>query len=364
MTPEPEELTPLGWDEGFAESWTTALEDLDPRWRDLARPARVVRVDRGVCTVLDGAGEQRARVSLPPALRQSAEGQPAVGDWAAVVPPETGDELAGLVGLLPRRSAFTRRAAGRETVEQVVASNIDVVFIVVPLTGRQRLRTIERYLAVAWQSGAQPVIVLTKADLCPDVAEAVQEVESVAFGVPVVPLSVRHEEGVEALYDHLQPGRTVSLVGASGVGKSTLVNHLYGQDRQATREIRSDGKGRHTTTHRELVPMPDGALLIDTPGMRALGAWDIEEGLQQAFGDVEQLAGECRFGDCRHQGEPGCAVNAAVDAGDLSGDRVANWEKLQREQQRLELQQDSRARADEHKRVRARQRALNRRPHR
>jgi ribosome biogenesis GTPase len=277
---------------------------------------------------------------------------PAVGDWVAFSRhPQA--ERATVEAVLPRRTAFVRKAAGFESVEQVVAANVDVVFVVASLVDDLNPRRVERYLALAWESGAEPVVVLTKADLCESVEAAVALLGGVTFGVPAHVVSAVTGEGMDALGVHVAGGRTATLVGPSGVGKSTLVNRLCGSDRLATGRLRSDGTGRHTTTHRELVVLAAGGCLIDTPGMRELTLWEAEEGLEQAFEDVEELAGGCRFTDCSHRTEPGCAVQAAIAAGTLDAGRLESFRHLQRELRYLEIRHDARARSDERKRWRA-----------
>jgi len=232
---------------------------------------------------------------------------------------------------------------------QVVAANVDVAFVVCGLDMNYNVRRIERYLTLAWESGAQPVVLLTKADLCDDTDARVFEVESVAFGVPVHAVSAPRGDGVETVRSYVPDGRTAALLGSSGVGKSTLVNALVGEALLATREIREDGRGRHTTTHRQLVPLPDGGLVLDTPGMRELQLWDADEGLHSAFSDVDALAAKCRFADCAHSREPGCAVRSALVAGTLDLERFESWRKLQRELERLARKQDARARSESRK---------------
>jgi ribosome biogenesis GTPase len=317
---------------------------------DGCRAARVVRVDRGLLTLLTATGEQRVHVGG--ALHDGVA--PAVGDWVAV----RGD-LA--VRVLPRRTAFVRTAAGRGSAPQVVAANVDLVFVVDALVGDARLRRIERYLAVAWASGATPVVVLTKADLCPDVPAALALVAEDAVGVDVLAVSAVTGDGLGRLRSLVLPGCTAAMVGPSGVGKSSLANALTGRPVAATAEIRDDGRGRHTTTARELHVLPGGGLLIDTPGMREL-ALPGGNGLDVAYADVTDWAAECRFRDCVHRTEPGCAVAAAIDRGELDPARLTAWRKLQGEAHRQELRADARARAAEHARVRAFSRQLRARP--
>ena len=339
------ELSSLGWTDVRA-------ADLPPG----CRAARVSRVDRGLLTVLGEDGEER----VPPAsaLRNgSGPGDPAVGDWVAV--------RGGLaVAILPRTSAFVRSAAGRTSAAQVVAANLDTVLVVDSLVGDARLRRVERYLAVAWSSGATPVVVLTKADLCDDVPAGVEQVAEDALGVAVMAVSSVTLKGVDPVRELLGSGRTAAMVGPSGVGKSSLANALAGRPIAETRDIRDDGRGRHTTTARELHLLPGGGLLIDTPGMRELGLYDDAEGVATAYADVTSLADGCRFRDCGHHGEPGCAVAAAIDDGSLDPARFTAWRKLQAEAHRQLLRVDARARAQEHARVRSLHRRLRDQPNR
>jgi ribosome biogenesis GTPase len=254
---------------------------------------------------------------------------PATGDWVAVeaaAPP-----VLRIRAVLPRSTAFVRKAAFRDE-PQVVAANVDVALLVASLNADFNLRRIERYLATAYESGAWPAIVLTKCDLSDNVASCVAEAEAIAFGVPVLAVSAVTGEGLPALGELLKPGRTAVLLGSSGAGKSTLVNALAGRELMATAAIREDdAHGRHTTTHRELIRLPSGALILDTPGMRELGLWDADAGVALVFEDVEALFDDCRFSDCSHHGEPGCAVRAALDDGRLDPGRWRSYEKLQAE---------------------------------
>ncbi|MGY1835608.1 ribosome small subunit-dependent GTPase A [Blastococcus sp. SYSU DS0510] len=317
------ELTDLGWTPDRATALPPGCE-----------PGRVGRVDRGRLSVLTGGGERR--VALGAALQEAPAG-PAVGDWVALR-----GELA--VAVLPRSSAFTRTAAGRTSAAQVVAANVDAVLVVDALIGPARLRRVERYLAVAWSSGAAPVVVLTKADLCPDVPAGVAQVADDAAGVPVLAVSSVTGEGLDAVRALVPPGSTAAMVGPSGVGKSSLANALAGRTVAGTRDIRDDGRGRHTTTARELHRLPGGGLLIDTPGMRELGLHDDADGVDRVFADVTELATRCRYRDCGHRSEPGCAVAAAIDDGRLDPARFTSWRKLQAEARRQQLRVDARAR--------------------
>ena len=308
-------LLDLGWDDDWA---VTQGAGSDPA----LIPGRVSRIDRGVSTVLTAAGPMRIAAVAGLTL--------AVGDWVTLgAAPETGPGWA-FVAILPRRCAFRRAADGPGARPQVVAANIDTVLLVDAIDGQLSVRHLERYVALAWQSGAVPVIVITKADLATpeQVRQHVAAVAEVAVGVAVHVLSAATGEGLDQLAPYLAPGRTVALLGLSGAGKSTLVNLLAGEIVLATGAVRSDGKGRHTTTHRELVPIPGGGLLIDTPGMRALSVSTAVEGVAQVFADVEELAGACGFGDCSHTTEVSCAIVAAVASGELSAARLASWRQL------------------------------------
>ncbi|WP_371327790.1 ribosome small subunit-dependent GTPase A [Modestobacter sp. DSM 44400] len=317
--------------------------------------ARVARVDRGRLTVLTAAGERWVR---PGSTLHDGTGlgEPAVGDWVALR-----GELA--VAVLPRRTAFVRTVAGRGSAAQVVAANVDVVFVVDSLVGEARLRRVERYLAVAWASGATPVVVLTKVDLCPDVPAALAQVAEDAIGVDVLAVSALTGSGLDRVAALLPPGCTAAMVGPSGVGKSSLANALAGRPVADTAEIRDDGRGRHTTTARQLHLLPDGGLLVDTPGMRELALTGGED-LDTAYADVTAVAADCRFRDCAHRTEPGCAVAAAIDRGALDPARLTAWRKLQAEAHRQERRFDSRARSLESARLRARARQLRDQPSR
>jgi ribosome biogenesis GTPase len=340
------DLTALGWDDAFA-------EEFEPHAQAGLTPGRVAVQHRGAYDVLTEDGELRCDVAGRLYEEASSPADlPAVGDWVAIAArPEEG---AGTVqAVLPRRTKFSRKTAWQASEEQVLAANVDVAFIVTSLNDELNLRRLERYLTLAWESGARPVLVLTKADLTDDVPAAVAAVESVAFGAPVHAISSVSGEGLDAIRAHLRPGVTAALLGSSGVGKSTLVNTLAGEELLETREIRDDGKGRHTTTRRELVQLPGGALVIDTPGMREVQLWIAEEGLEEAFSDVTQLFEHCRFSDCAHESEPGCAVKEALANGTLAPERWESYLKLQRELAHLERRLDKRAQSEERKRWKA-----------
>ena len=339
-------LNHLGWGPDLAEHFQEhAAEGLVA--------GRVAVPHRGSYLVLTELGELNTEISGK--LRhEAAPGElPAAGDWVAVAARH--DEGGGTIhAVLPRRSAIVRKAAGNATEAQVVGANVDTVFLVTSHNDDLNLRRLERYLATAWESGAQPAILLTKADLSDDPAAAVLEVQGIAYGVPVHSISTVTGEGIAELGAYLGEGKTVALIGSSGVGKSTLVNALAGRAVLATQEIReSDGRGRHTTSHRELVPLPGGGLVLDTPGMRELQLWESADGMQEAFDDVEQLVDQCRFADCGHGVEPGCAVQAALADRTLAADRYESWVKLQRELEHLERKQGGRAAAEARKARRA-----------
>jgi ribosome biogenesis GTPase len=311
MTDPAPTLAALGWDDGWAE---VAFNIGRPG----VQPGRVARVDFGRATVLTESGPVRAR----PEPGQSL----AVGDWVLLV----GERIRNV---LPRRSAFVRGDPfeGSARGAQVVAANVDVAFVMQSLTNGPNVRRLERELVLAFESGAHPVVVLTKLDLvgADHVAGALAAARSAAPGIDVLAISTRTGTGLDALQTRITPGATVALIGASGVGKSTLVNALVGSDVQATGDVRAnDQRGRHTTTARELVPLPGGGLLVDTPGLRAVSLWDADVGLSRVFSDIEELAEQCRFRDCSHTSEPGCAVVAAIDAGDLDRERYEHYLRL------------------------------------
>lgn len=291
-------------------------------------PARVILQEKELYRIVTDFGEQGAVVSGRFRYEaQTISDYPAVGDFVMVE--HAGEEGNAVIhAVLPRKSVFTRRAAGTAKREQVVAANIDTVFICMSLNNDFNVRRLERYLSVAWDSGATPVIVLTKADLCTDLDAKLCEVESVAFGVDVVVTSSLSANGIDAVKPFLKAGRTASFIGSSGVGKSTLINRLLGSDVIATGGLRNDDKGRHTTTHRELILLEGGALVIDTPGMRELGMWGAEGGIDTAFADIEELAARCRYKNCTHTAEPGCALRAAIEEGTLSEERYRSYVKL------------------------------------
>jgi ribosome biogenesis GTPase len=341
-------LEALGWRAVFAEAFAP--------YADRCVPARVALEHQHIYRLYTADRELLARVRGR--LRHQAgrrEMFPAVGDWVAVLAGAHGG-FATIEALLPRQSRFSRKVAGELTQEQVVAANIDTVFLVSGLDQDYNLRRIERYLTTAWDGGARPVILLNKADLVDDPDRHVLEVTSVASGAPVHAVSTKTEAGLEALHAYVGPGQTCAFLGSSGVGKSSLINRLLGTERQRTRDVRErDSRGRHTTTHRELLWLPDGGLLIDTPGMREVQLW--EGSLSDAFADIVTLGEGCHFRDCRHEGEPRCAVRAAADGGQLDPARLDSYRKLQRELAVQERKQDELAQLQEKKKVKALHRA-------
>jgi ribosome biogenesis GTPase len=341
--------------------WSTRLDDaFAPHRAAGLSPARVSHEHTHIYRVLSERGDQLARVAGR--LRHEASVRadfPAVGDWVAIEIPAAGGD-ARIHAVLPRFSRFSRRAAGDPTEEQVVAANIDVVFLVSGLDRDFNPRRIERYLLTAWDSGAAPVIVLNKADLVDDATPFVEETALVGQGVPIVVVSAKRPETTGALHAHLGTGRTAALLGSSGVGKSSIANALIGEARLMTRDVRaSDGRGRHASTTRQLLVLPDGGILIDTPGMRELQLWDTGESFAGAFADIDALAKGCRFRDCQHGGEPGCAVADAIASGTLSAHRLESYRKLQQEQEYQARQQDQRAQLEQKRRFKILTKAAN-----
>jgi ribosome biogenesis GTPase len=333
--------------------WNAYLAAL---WDEIARPewvaARVASQQRGLWRIAGDFAECWAEISGT--LRAAAEAGadwPAVGDWVGAEMPSAGGRPL-IQKVLPRCSKFVRKVAGRRMEEQVLAANVDTAFVVMALDGDFNVRRLERYLAQSFESGAKSIVLLNKVDDCDDISARIAEVESIAAGVPIFSVSARTGEGVAALDNFLAPGHTIVLLGSSGVGKSTLVNRLLQRDAQAVQAVRAgDSRGRHTTTSRELFALPGGALLIDTPGLRELQLWDAAEGVGLAFSDIEELAAQCKFGNCGHATEPGCAVQAAIAEGRLDQSRLENQRKLEREQEFLRRKAEPDAQKQEKERI-------------
>lgn len=336
-------LEDAGWRPALAEAFT-------PHAANGLQPGRVALELNHIYRLWTAEGETLAEAAGR--MRHEAAGRhelPAVGDWVAFRPGASTSNDAGsrvrIEAILPRTSVFTRKVAGSETKQQVVAANIDTVFLVSALDRDFNPRRVERYLLLAAQSGARPVIILNKSDIAgTHLDEAVEMIREVSAGAPIHAISAKTASGLDALHPYLDAGETVALLGSSGVGKSSIINALAGLDLLKTRAVReSDSRGRHTSTHRQMVRLPGGALLIDTPGMRELQLWDVGESLNQAFDEIDALAGGCRFRDCRHKTEPGCAVKAAVAAGSLPGPRYDSFLKLQAEREAFDARHDERA---------------------
>ncbi|MFF4627449.1 ribosome small subunit-dependent GTPase A [Streptomyces griseorubiginosus] len=330
-------LAPYGWDEAWADAFA-------PYESEGLIPGRVVRVDRGQCDIVTADGTLRADTAF--VTPHDPMRVLCTGDWAVVEP---GGNPRYVRTYLPRRTAFVRSTSSKRSEGQILAANVDHAIVAVSLAVELDLGRIERFLALAWESGAQPLVVLTKADLVPDpvtLSHLVQDVETTAPGVPVLTVSALDGDGLDVLVASVSGGTTV-LLGQSGAGKSTLANVLVGEDVMqvhATRDV--DGKGRHTTTTRNLLALPGGGVLIDTPGLRGVGLWDAETGVGQVFSEIEELAERCRFHDCAHEAEPGCAVLAAIDSGELAERRLESYRKLIRENQRIVAKTDARLRSE------------------
>jgi ribosome biogenesis GTPase len=345
--PDLPHLASLGWDATWAAAFRAAAEASSRRGADAVLPARVVAEHRERYTISVEDGDASAVLAgRTRHLATAREELPAVGDWVGVARNE-GEGTAIIRFVVPRRGEFVRKTAGDTTAAQVVAANVDVALVATALPGDLSTRRLERYLTLAWESGATPVVVLTKRDLTQDIDAAIAEAVLSAPGVDVVAVSAVTGDGVDRLAARLVPRRTAVLLGSSGAGKSTLVNRLLGEERQRTAAVRDDGKGRHTTTHRELVSLANGALLIDTPGMRELQLWNADDGLDSAFADLAEFAEQCRFRDCVHESEPGCAVRAALESGELPERRWTSYVKLQREARWMAMRHDARLRAEE-----------------
>jgi ribosome biogenesis GTPase len=327
----------LGWNSFFSKSYKSHSQEG-------CTVGRVALEHKNTYILYTEQGELSAEVSGK--LRyQATERQdfPAVGDWVVISVREA-QKTARIHAVLSRKSKFSRKTVGTKTEEQIIATNVDTVFLISGLDRDFNLRRIERYLILVWESGANPVIILNKADLCEDVEQRREAVEEIALGVPIIVLSAVNNQGLDALIPYLNQGQTVALLGSSGVGKSTITNQLAGKAIQSVQAVRQgDDRGKHTTTHRELIILPSSGLLMDTPGMREIQIWTGDEGLEETFADIKSLAMQCRFHDCRHEQEPGCAVQEALADGSLDYQRFLNHQKLQKELNYLTRKQDQRA---------------------
>jgi ribosome biogenesis GTPase / thiamine phosphate phosphatase len=336
-----ESLEKWGWNSYFEALWNDGK-------RENAVPARVIAQQRKFWRIAGDFGECWGEAAGK--LRLSADEGiewPAVGDWVAT---EIGDEkrTARIRGVLPRRSRFARKTPGKKIAQQVIAANVDTALLVCALDGDFNPRRVERYLAQCWESGARPVVVLNKADVCVDARRKAAEIERIALGAAVCVVSAKTGQGMEEVEPFLNRGETLVLLGSSGVGKSTIANRLAGEALQEVQPVReADSRGRHTTSGRTLIALPGGSLLMDTPGLRELQLWEASEGVSEVFADIDELAAQCRFGDCQHEGEPGCAVQAALSAGMLDEARLENRRKLLREQGFLRRKIDPEARHEE-----------------
>ena len=335
-------LGDLGWDLFFE-------KNMQKLGRQELIPARIIHQSKYTYRAHGADGVLTA--ILPGKMRRDGAGvlRPAVGDWVATEV-EANESKAVIHAVLPRKSSFSRKVAGTTTQEQVIAANIDVVFVVNGLDGGRNfnIRGIERYLTLVWASGASPVIVLNKADLCPDAETHVEDVRRTVGEVPILVISATEGLGIDNLKTYVGKGNTAALLGPSGVGKSSIINALLGTEQLKVGEVRrSDFRGRHTTAHRELLLLPDGGMVIDTPGMRELQLWADDDALADTFPDIQQLAVACRFSDCQHQNEPGCAVQTAIQSGDLDITRFYSYQKLQRELNYLAARTDDRTRLEE-----------------
>ncbi|MDX8365809.1 ribosome small subunit-dependent GTPase A [Cytobacillus sp. IB215665] len=336
-------LLTLGWNKQFEEAFL-------PYKNSEYSVGRVALEHKRMYRIFTEQGELLGEVSGKFRYNTLArEDFPAVGDWV-VITTQQNEDRALIHAVLPRQSKFSRKSAGEVTEEQIVATNVNSIFLVAALNQDFNLRRLERYILLTWESGANPVIVLSKSDLCTDIEEKLARVEAIAFGVPIHVISAKEDTGIESLQQYLTDGQTVALLGSSGAGKSTLSNKLYGKDVQAVQQVREgDDRGRHTTTHRELIVLTTGGIIIDTPGMRELQLWDSEDSVAQSFQDIEALSEHCRFTNCKHQSEPGCAVLSAIDQGVLEQSRFLSFVKIKKELAYLERKADNKARIAERK---------------
>jgi ribosome biogenesis GTPase len=328
------QLSLLGWDEWFEERFALFAHQG-------YASARVI-ADFGAEYLLHD-GEESLRAAAGRHLMNEGGQLPAVGDWVAM---RHREPLATIHGWVERKTAFSRKVASVEAKEQVLAANIDVAFVVASAED-VNARRIERYLTMAWQSGAAPVVVLTKSDIAASADELRLELETAAIGTPVLVTSAITGEGIDELAGQLRPARTGVLLGPSGAGKSTLINRMAGADVMKTRSVHRSGEGRHMTSHRELIQLPDGGMIIDTPGLREAQLWKGEDALASLFDDVEEIARQCRFNDCEHKTEPGCAIKAALDSGELTPARLESYRKLRRELRSVAVRSDARLRSEE-----------------
>jgi ribosome biogenesis GTPase len=351
------DLTTYGWSEFFELNFK-------PYAGKGYASGRVALEHKNFFRVYTQQGEVLAEISGK--LRHEAANRrdlPAVGDWVVISSRPERDRVM-IHAVLPRRTSFARKIAGSRTEEQIVGANIDTVFLVTSLNQDLSLRRIERYLITAWESGANPIIILSKADLCDRLSDAVNEAQAIARGVPIYAISVITGCGLHDIAQYFKRGQTVALLGSSGVGKSTLINHLIGVDRLKVQTVREhDERGRHTTTHRELVLLPSGGLVLDTPGMRELQLWDSDESLQVVFDDIEALAARCFFSNCRHHDEPRCLIREALAAGTIDSERYQSYEKLQKELKYLARRRDKQSEIAEKKKWKKLSRLATERAH-
>lgn len=346
-------LEDWGWDAGWADAFGA-----EPR----RLPGRVVEEQRGAYRVICAEGERPARILGGLRHRSGKAELPAVGDWVSCEP-LPGEKTLVIRRVLPRRSKLSRKAAGETTQEQLIAANLDAVLVVTALDADFNPRRLERFLAVCRESGAEPVVLLNKLDSCADPLPYLGEARLVALDAPVVAVSAKTGQGMENLAAWIRPGRTVGFIGTSGVGKSTVINRLLGDERFKTQETRgSDARGRHTTTHRQLVLLPGGGVLLDTPGMREMQPWEAEKGLGETFEEIERLAPQCRFRDCGHGAEPGCAVKKALEEGALALPRLEAWRKLKAEAAFQNRRVDEAAAAAKKKQDKSQSQALKKHP--